>query len=179
MESAIGETLIKFADAGEEAVAEYQAAYEAARKDGSDLPAHPSHVEVKTASLDRTQYCAVLFTAEYAPPCQDFLAPFTEFVTAMNAENKRMQVVVVNCDKRFKEYSQCVAKMPEDWLAVPFTAQDTMVGLEDLAQACNLPKVAVFDAGAGYDQFASKDIKHIIRRNESMEQAVSDVIASL
>ena len=90
-----------------------------------------------------------------------------------------MQVVVVNCDKREKDFNECLSKLPACCLAVPFKAQDVMVQLEDLAQAASIPKVAVFDTGSGFDKFAMKDIKRTILKNPSMEQAVTDVITSL
>lgn len=54
-----------------------------------------------------------------------------------------------------------------------------MFTLEDLAQASSIPRIAMFDAGNGFDSVVSRDIKHFILRNQSMEQAVTDVIASL
>jgi len=65
---------------------------------------------------------AVLFTAEYGPPCLAFEKPFLDFEAAMNKDTHRMQVVVVNCDKRLKEFNQSIAKMPARFLAVPFSS---------------------------------------------------------
>ena len=47
-------------------------------------------------------YVAILFTAEYCPPCEGFMQPFREFIEEANrvAGNPKFQVLIVNCDKQ-------------------------------------------------------------------------------
>ena len=78
---------------------------------------------IQTSSLERPQYCAVLFTANYcATTCEKFYEPFNSFMTEMNKMAKRMKVVVVNCDKREKDFAECMSKLPAGFQAVPFKA---------------------------------------------------------
>ena len=180
MEGAFGDSLVQYKAVSEEAMAEWQAACDAAIEAGEDCPPNPTLETVATSSIDRTTYVAVLFTANYcASVVEKFYEPFGTFMTEMNKQAKRMQVIVVNCDKREKDYAECLSKVPACCYAIPFAKQDTMMQLEDLAQAATLPKVAVFDAGNGFDKFAMKDIKQTILKNQSPEQAVTDVITSL
>ena len=85
--------------------------------EGAELIMHRIYTIGEVA---KTTYVAVLFTAEYGPPCQAFEKPFFDFEAAMNKDSHRMQVVVVNCDKRRKEYDLSIAKMPARFLSVPF-----------------------------------------------------------
>jgi thiol-disulfide isomerase/thioredoxin len=56
--------------------------------------------------ISECQYIALLFTAEYAPPCAPFLQAFTAFSNEANKNpaSRRFEVVVVNCDKNEEEY---------------------------------------------------------------------------
>ena len=69
-----------------------------------------------------TTYVAVLFTAEYGPPCLNFLQPFQDFIAEANkdAANPKFQVLVVNCDKSEEQYKEHLGKLKDDWYAVPF-----------------------------------------------------------
>ena len=180
MEAAFGETLVQFKAQSEEVIEEYKALCEQKMAAGEECPPNPCHEVVQTSSIDRSQYVAVLFCANYCSNvCEKFYEPFGTFMQEMNKMAKRMQVIVVNCDKREKDYTECISKLPAGLYCIPFKNQEVMVQLEDLAQAASIPKVAVFDAGNGFDKFVTKDIKATILKNQSPEQAVTDVITSL
>ena len=120
METVFGESLIQFKQTTAEEAEEYATKMADARKEGVEYPANPSHVVCKTTEIARTQFVAVLFTASYGKPCTDFMAPFAEFVATLNKDSQRMHVVVVNCDKREKDFNECISKLPKSFYAVPF-----------------------------------------------------------
>ena len=51
--------------------------------------------------------------------------------------------------------------------------------LEDMAQAANIPRVAILNPSQSIDECQIKDIKSIILRNQSSEQAVNEVMNKL
>ena len=67
-----------------------------------DKPYCYEKVTVEDALVRTTApYVAVLFTAEYCPPCEAFNQPFKDFIAEANrvAGNPKFQILVVNCDK--------------------------------------------------------------------------------
>lgn len=94
----------------------------------------------------------------------------------MNKEQNRMQVVVVNCDKRRDEFEDHIHKLPKSWLTVPFENAEIVTGLEDMAEAANIPKVSVFSTRKGFDTFAVKDVKVSVLKSASVADAVTDVV---
>ena len=71
------------------------------------------------------EYIGVLFTAEFCPPCKRLLEPLKTFYDEMVKEGK-FELVIVNCDKREKEYAEHLKSM--DWcLALPFDADDEKI----------------------------------------------------
>ena len=66
--------------------------------------------------------------------------------------------------------------MPARFMAVPFSNQEIMGKLEDLAAAAAIPRVAVFSTERGFDEFLVKDIKQSIVRHSTMDQAVAEVL---
>ena len=69
--------------------------------------------------------------------------------------------------------------MEPEWYAVPFENQQVAERLEDMAQAANIPRVAIFNPSKSLDECHLKDVKSIIVRNQSSEQAVKDVMDRL
>jgi hypothetical protein len=69
METVFGDRLIKYVPATADKVSLYEAELKAANEAGTDLPEHPSQVSIPITNVARTPYVAVLFTAEYGPPC--------------------------------------------------------------------------------------------------------------
>ena len=55
--------------------------------------------------------------------------------------------------------------MDPSWFAVPFEAQNICEKLEDMAQAANIPKVAILNPSKSTDECEINDIKSIIMRN--------------
>ena len=55
--------------------------------------------------------------------------------------------------------------MDPEWYAVPFELQGTAERLEDLAQAANIPRVAVMNPSQSIDECRIQDCKSIIMRN--------------
>ena len=66
--------------------------------------------------------------------------------------------------------------MDPTWLAVPFEAQQVAEKLEDMAQAENIPRVAILNPSKSIDECQVKDIKSIIMRNQNSEAAVNQVM---
>ena len=88
-------------------------------------------------------------------------------------------MLVVNCDRAEAQFKQHIAKLNPNWLAVPFENQNVAERLEDIAQAENIPRVAIFNPLRSMDECQLKDIKSIILRNHSSEQAVREVMERL
>ena len=69
--------------------------------------------------------------------------------------------------------------MKDDWHAVPFENVKVAEKLEDLAQAANIPRVAILNPQKSCDEACIKDCKGSIIRNQSMEGAVREVMEKL
>ena len=85
-------------------------------------------------------------------------------------------MLVVNCDRAEEQYKAHLAKMEPNWPAVPFESQYVAEKLEDLAQVENIPRVAILNPSKSIDECQVKDIKSIILRNQSAENAVNQVM---
>ena len=72
-----------------------------------------------------------------------------------------------------------MAKMDPNWFAVPFECQSVAERMEDMAEAANIPRVAILNPSQSLDECQIKDVKSIIMRNQSSEQAVKDVMDRL
>ena len=109
------------------------------------------------------------------------MQPFHEFIAEANkdAANPKFQVLVVNCDKREEQYKEHMAHLKEDWYAVPFENGLVAERLEDMAQAAAIPRLAIFNPTKSIDEAQIKDCKSSILRNQSMEQAVREVMDKL
>ena len=165
-----------------EEVKQHAANLEASKQKGSteDLPEAPKFYDIVEAKdLATPYYVAVIFTAEYAPPCLQFLPQFDSFMEQMNKDSLRMQVVVVNCDKSQREYDEHIKKLSPKYLVVPFENSEAAIKLEDKAQAQNIPRVSVFISGRGFEQFATLDIKKTIIKSHNMAEAVTEVLSHL
>ena len=157
---------------------------------GTDLD-HPSILDIQTCysripiedSLMSSDcpYIALLFTAEYAPPCATFLTQFTAFVNEANKDpaHKRFDIVVVNCDRNESDFKTHIAKMPLAWYNVPFEATKVMEQLEDIACAASIPKVTILKPSASLSEPFLKDIKASILKNQNMDTAVKEVMEKL
>ena len=55
--------------------------------------------------------------------------------------------------------------MKDEWFAVPYENQKVAEKLEDLAQAANIPRVAIFNPQKSCDEAQIKDCKGSIVRN--------------
>ena len=101
-----GQTLLRAKKVTADDQARYEKACEDAKANESlEMPEPLKTCEVvNVADLASTPYVAVVFTAEYCPPCEALRQPLQEFCDLVNKEQQRMQVVVVTCDKRKEEY---------------------------------------------------------------------------
>ena len=77
----------------------------------------------------------------------------------------KFQVLVVNCDRAEEQYKEHLAKMDSSWFAVPYEAQAISEKLEDMAQAANIPRVAILNPSQSTEECQIADIKSIIMRN--------------
>ena len=78
------------------------------------------------------------------------MQPFQEFVDLVNKDTQRMQVVVVNCDKRREEYDEHLKKLSGKFLTVPFENVEIAAKLEDMAEAANIPRASIFVTRKGF-----------------------------
>ena len=104
-----------------------------------------------------------------------------DFIKEANkdASTPKFGVLVVNCDSMEEQYQTCLKKQDPNWFAVPFENQAVMEKLEDMADCANIPRVAILNPSSSIDEMQIKDIKSIILRNQSSEQAVRDVMDRL
>ena len=175
--SVFGDYLCKYAAVSDADMKAYEQALEEARQNNQDLPQAPSCYQRKlVADLSPTQYVCVFFTAEYCPPCKAVEQPFKDFVDAFNKDSQRLQVVVVNCDKRREEYDDHAKRLSDKYLLVPFENSEAQCRLEDLAEAANIPRVSMFVTRKGFGEFAVKDVKKSILKCATMTEAVTEVI---
>ena len=72
-----------------------------------------------------------------------------------------------------------MAKLKDDWFAVPYENTHVVEKLEDMAQAANIPRLAIFNPSKSIDEAQIKDCKASILRNQSMDQAVREVMERL
>ena len=91
----------------------------------------------------------------------------------------KFQVLVVNCDRAEAQFKEHLAKMDPTWFAVPYESQGGAEKLEDMAQAANIPRVAILNPSQSTEECQLLDIKSIIIRNQSSEQAVREVMDRL
>ena len=59
--------------------------------------------------------------------------------------------------------------MDESWYAVPYEKQEVAEKLESMAQAANIPRVAILNPMKSLEECEIKDIKGVIIRNQSSE----------
>ena len=96
-----------------------------------------------------------------------------------DASTPKFNVLVVNCDQAEAQYKKHMAAMEEEWYSVPYERQDVAERLEAMAQAQNIPRVAILNPMKSLEECELKDIKSIILRNQSSEQAVREVMERL
>ena len=69
--------------------------------------------EIKSAS-----FLGLLFSANWCPPCKNFLSILKEFYSEVNIDNKKCEILYVPTDKQENDYREHYAHMP--WLSIPF-----------------------------------------------------------
>lgn len=148
--------------------------------ESSEVPSCYTRIPLEESLLaSDAPYIALLFTAEYAPPCAPFLASFTAFTNEANKDptKKKFDVVVVNCDRTEEEYRTNIAKMPANWYCVPYEAIKVIEKLEDIAQASTIPRVSILSRLRPEEPLL-KDIKPIILK-PSADAAVKELMDKL
>ena len=74
----------------------------------------------------------------------------------------KFELVIVNCDKREKEYAEHLKSM--DWcLALPFDADDEKI--QKLEEGCNanvIPRLSIYGVSKGFEKPVVADIKQVI-----------------
>ena len=78
-------------------------------------------------------------------------------------------MLVVNCDRAEEQFKQHLGAMDPNWFAVPYECQGAAERLEDLAEAANIPRVAIMNPSQSIEQCQINDVKSIILRNQSSE----------
>ena len=153
MERAFGEFLARFKQPEVEEGQE-----EAVCQNGN----YVDKVPIADVIKEGTTYVGVLFTAHYCPPCTRFCEPLKAFYEEFSKDDK-FALIVVNCDKREKEYAECIKDLP--WPAIPYHCTELAEKLEDKAEASTLPKLAVFSVDKGFSSCLMKDIKNIVLKS--------------
>jgi len=147
----------------------------------AEVPSCYTSIPLEESLNDPNAYIAVLFTAEFAPPCVSFLQTFTAFCNEANKDpaKKKFEVLVVNCDRTEEEYKTHIQKMHPAWYNIPFEATKVMERIEDVAKASTIPRVCVIKPSATLEEPILSDIKPIILRNQNMEAAVKELVEKL
>ena len=111
MEKLFGDYLVKFRKEGlEESKAPsipYTRGDDAEHPSIIERPSCYTRISIEDSLIvSELPYIALLFTAEYAPPCAPFLTAFTAFSNEANKDpaRRRFEVVVVNCDRNEEDY---------------------------------------------------------------------------
>jgi hypothetical protein len=103
-----------------------------------------------------------------------FITPLKDFLKEFNKENTQLQVILVNCDNREKEYIEHIKEIP--WiLAIPFGDEEVTDRLEDLAEAETVPKLSIINLQKSSSELAIKDAKRIILKKTNMTEACEDL----
>ena len=154
MNTLIGETLVRYQEPAEE---------------GAGCTAE---VPLAEAVPEGAKYLAVLFSAEYCPPCQRFAEPLEKFWEQIKGAGD-FHLVLCNCDKSEEAYHEHLKSLP--WIhALPYES-DLVEPLEDRANAAVVPTLAVFSVAKGFDRPVVGDIKGLILKTDDMETAVNSV----
>ena len=142
----------------------------------------PPYEFVPIAEALRCTYVILYFTAEYMPPkCHEIVQPLTDLSVKSNEGSgtvKKFQVVVVNCDSKEAQYRACLQKLPADWYALPFGAEEATIRVEDMAQASNLPKITIVHPARSLEEPAIKDIKALLVKG-SVDEALLEINSKL
>ena len=85
----------------------------------------------------------------------------------------------MNCDKRELEYKEHLKEL--SWCyTMPYNTPDKLLAnLEEKAHANLIPKIAIFSVAKGYDKPTVIDIKGVILKNDSMAEAVAQVLQKI
>lgn len=120
------------------------------------------------------KYLAVLFSAEYCPPCQRFAEPLQKFVDHVKASGD-FEFVLCNCDKSEEAYNDHLKSLP--WIhALPFNADPSIIeALEDKANAAVVPTLSVFSLAKGFEKPVVNDVKGLILKTDDMETAATQI----
>lgn len=69
--------------------------------------------EIKAA-----KFVAILFSANWCPPCKNFLTVLKDFYNEVNAEQKNCEILYVPMDQTEEDFKEHYSQMP--WLSIPF-----------------------------------------------------------
>ena len=84
-------------------------------------------------------------------------------------------MIMVNCDKREREYKEHLKEM-EGILTIPYNASDELIaGIETASNADIVPKMVVFSVARGFEKPVCADIKGAILKNEAVADAFAAV----
>ena len=123
-------------------------------------------------------YIGVVFSAKYCPPCERLQEPLKQFYDEFSQGGK-FELICVNCDKRELEYKEHLKEL--SWCyTMPYNTPDKILAnLEEKAHANVIPKIAIFSVAKGYEKPTVIDIKGVILKNDSMAEAVAQVLKKI
>jgi nucleoredoxin len=74
--------------------------------------------DVPIEGVLNTPVVGLYFSAHWCPPCRHFTPILAEFYKAVNAEEKKLEIIFVSSDKEEGTFQQYVDTMP--WLTIPY-----------------------------------------------------------
>ena len=174
LQELFGDSLVKYKEPAEEAVPpEGEEEQPKAHTDYfSSLPVS------EVLGSENLRYIGVVFSAKYCPPCERLMEPLQKFHEEFS-QGQKFELVCVNCDKRELEYKEHLKEMSWCW-TLPYNAPDELIArLEERSNASVIPKISIFSVAKGYEKPTVIDIKGCILKNDSMAEAVTQVLAKI
>ena len=119
--------------------------------------------EVKTESLiGKDKIIALLFSANWCPPCRTFTTNLIEWYTKLTAQGKvlegKFEVVFISSDENETEFKDVFKTMP--WYALPFADRDRKKTLTDQYKITGIPSLLFIDSQTG--KITSREGRRIV-----------------
>ena len=95
------------------------------------------------------------------------------------SQGGKFELVCINCDKRELEYKEHLSELSWCYTMPYDTADETLAKLEERANAATIPKISIFSVAKGFEKPTVFDIKGAILKNDSMAEAVNQVMQKI
>ena len=77
-----------------------------------------SETKVNKKDFEKAKIICFYFSAHWCPPCQAFTPKLADFYKAVNATEKKLEIIYFSCDNSVDEYNEYRNTMP--WIALPY-----------------------------------------------------------